>query len=113
RVGPTVIDGDEITDAAGQTDPQQGPDWFVSIDFNGKGGKTWKDITAKAACAPEGDPTRRIAIVLDGKAISSPQVESSVGCGTGIGGGNTIITGGAGGFEKNEAQELGALIKGG
>ena len=92
EIGPTVIQGDEITGASSQQ-PQNSVDWVVSIDFNGKGGDTWADITGKAACNPDGDPKRRIAIVLDGKVISSPEVETTVGCNVGIRGGGTQITG--------------------
>ena len=42
------------------------------LDFSGKGGDAWADVTGKAACNPAGDPKRRIAIVLDGEIITSP-----------------------------------------
>src|SRR5690606_28114681 len=53
---------------------------------------------------------RRIAIVLDGEVISSPNVTQSVQCGVGIRGGQTEITGN---FDQAEAKDLAALIKGG
>lgn len=109
EIGPTVIPGDEITSAAAEQ-PQNSVEWVVSIDFNGKGGDTWADITGKAACNPDGDPKRRIAIVLDGKVISSPQVQTSVGCDVGIRGGGTQITGG---YTAAQAKDLAALIEGG
>ena len=82
----------------------------MAIDFNGKGGSTWADITGKAACNPSGDPKRRIAIVLDGEVISSPEVNTDVGCDVGIRGGSTDITGN---FTSTEAKDLAALIEGG
>ena len=82
----------------------------MAIDFNGKGGSTWADITGKAACNPSGDPKRRIAIVLDGEVISSPEVNVTVGCDVGIRGGSTDITGD---FTPTEAKDLAALIEGG
>ena len=92
EIGPTVLQGDDITGAdAVQRDQSVG--WVVAIDFSGKGGDTWADITGKAACNPSGDPKRRIAIVLDGKIISSPEVNTGVGCDVGIRGGSTDITG--------------------
>ncbi|CAM3587252.1 protein translocase subunit SecD [Nocardioides zeicaulis] len=109
EIGPTVIPGDEITSAAAEQ-PQNSVEWVVSIDFNGKGGDTWADITGKAACNPDGDPKRRIAIVLDGEVISSPQVQTSVGCDVGIRGGGTQITGG---YTAAQAKDLAALIEGG
>ncbi|SDR79798.1 protein translocase subunit SecD [Actinopolymorpha singaporensis] len=110
RLGPSALTGEGVKDAAGATDPQQGLGWFVTIDFNGKGGGAWKELTAKAACAQPGDPTRRIAIVLDNKVISSPQVDPSIGCNVGMPGDSTQITGN---FDQASAQELAVLIKGG
>ena len=109
EIGPTVIQGEEVTGAsAAQRD--QSVEWVVAIDFNGKGGDTWADITGKAACNPSGDPKRRIAIVLDGEIISSPEVNAGVGCDVGIRGGATDITGN---FTPQEAKDLAALIEGG
>lgn len=109
EVGPTVIQGEEIT-GANAVQRDQSVEWVVAIDFNGKGGDTWADITGKAACEPSGDPKRRIAIVLDGEIISSPEVNTGVGCEVGIRGGSTDITGN---FSSTESKELAALIEGG
>ncbi|MCF6376404.1 protein translocase subunit SecD [Nocardioides KLBMP 9356] len=109
EIGPTVIQGDEITGASA-VQRDQSVEWVVAIDFNGKGGDTWADITGKAACNPSGDPKRRIAIVLDGEVISSPEVNTSVGCDVGIRGGSTDITGN---FSPTDAKDLAALIEGG
>jgi protein-export SecD/SecF family membrane protein len=57
-----------------------------------------------------GDAKRRVAIVLDGEVISSPQVNEGVQCNIGIQGGRTDITGD---FTQAEADELAVLIKGG
>ena len=49
--------------------------WQVEVDFEFRGeGPKWAALTGAAACAPPGDPARRIAIVLDREVISSPQV---------------------------------------
>src|SRR5829696_360067 len=109
EIGPTVIPGDEITSAAAEQ-PQQSLEWVVSIDFDGKGGNTWADITGKAACNPTGDPKRRIAIVLDGEIISSPEVQDGIGCDVGIRGGGTQITGN---YDAAGAKDLAALVEGG
>ncbi|GAB3401031.1 protein translocase subunit SecD/SecF [Flindersiella endophytica] len=110
RIGAPAMTGEQVSDASGVTDPSQGTGWFVTIDFRGSGGNTWQSLTGKAACAQPGDPTRRVAIVLDNKVISSPQVDQSVACNTGISGGSTQITGN---FTQASAQELAVLIKGG
>jgi SecD/SecF fusion protein len=110
RVGPAALTGEGVEGARAETDPQGLGGWFVSIDFRGSGGQAWQDITGKAACAPFGDPTRRVAIVLDDEVISSPQVDESVACDVGIPGGSTQITGS---FTAEEAKELAALVRGG
>ncbi|NPC41071.1 protein translocase subunit SecD [Nocardioides sp. zg-1230] len=109
EVGPTVIQGEEISGASA-VQRDQSVEWVVAIDFNGEGGRTWADITGKAACNPSGDPKRRIAIVLDGEVISSPEVNTDVGCNVGIRGGSTDITGN---FTSEESKDLAALIEGG
>nr|WP_206324017.1 protein translocase subunit SecD [Streptomyces sp. HNM0574] len=110
RLGPPEMTGEGVGGADPRTDPQKGPGWTVSIDFKGKGKDTWADLTGEAACAPPGDPTRRVAIVLDDKVISSPEVNPSVRCGAGIAGGSTEITGS---FDQQEARDLALLISGG
>jgi len=110
RVGPAALTGEGVDGARAETDPQGLGGWFVSIDFQGSGGQAWQDITGKAACAPFGDPTRRVAIVLDDEVISSKQVDESVACDVGIPGGSTQITGS---FSRETATDLAVLIKGG
>ncbi|HST84702.1 MAG TPA: protein translocase subunit SecD [Kineosporiaceae bacterium] len=109
-LGPVALTGEGVGDAQAGTDPQRGADWFVNIDFRGDGGKDWQELTAKAACAPAGDPARRVAIVLDQEVISSPQLDPSFSCDVGMSGGRTEITGQ---FSVKEAQDLAILIKGG
>ncbi|WP_067127775.1 protein translocase subunit SecD [Microtetraspora malaysiensis] len=108
KLGPVAISGAAVTNAAAYTDPQMGLGWFVTIDFKEAG--PWRELTGKAACEPIGDPKRRVAIVLDNKVISSPQVNDTVGCNVGIPGGTTQISGS---FTMEEAQNLAVLIKGG
>ena len=57
------------------TDSTQGPGWFVTVDFRGSGADAWQRLTGQAACYPDHDPRRRVAIVLDDDVISSPQVD--------------------------------------
>jgi SecD/SecF fusion protein len=109
RLGPAVVTGAEVSDAQAVIDPQTGG-WHVEIDFRRDGSAEWADLTGRAACAPPGDPTRRVAIVLDNEAISSPQVSEEVTCNEGITGGETVITGG---FTEDEAKDLALLIRAG
>lgn len=108
-IGPAALTGNDVGDASVQSSQQTGA-LSVSVDFRGGGGGKWEKLTAQAACQPTGDPKRRIAIILDGKVISSPQVDPSVQCNVGIVGGSTQITGS---FNQKQANDLAVLIKGG
>jgi SecD/SecF fusion protein len=110
RLGPAAVGGEAVGDARAELDPQLQARWQVAIRFQGDGGRRWAELTGTAACQPPGDPRRRVAIVLDGQVISSPQVDPSVPCGQGISGGQTVITGD---FTGREAQDLALLIRAG
>ena len=110
RLGPPALTGDAVGDARAELDPQFQARWQVAIELQGDGGRRWAALTGAAACQQLGDPTRRVAIVLDGQVISSPQVDPSVACEQGIGGGQTVITGD---FTGEEAGDLALLIRAG
>ncbi|MGB8947000.1 MAG: protein translocase subunit SecF, partial [Streptomyces sp.] len=110
---PASQTGKDVEKASNRFDQQAGAGWHVTVDFADTGGDRgdgWARLTGEAACHQPGDPARRVAIVLDGKIISSPQVDPSVPCRTGISGGSTQITGS---FSDSEARELALLINGG
>lgn len=110
RLGRAALTGDAVENAGIQLGASAAGQFDVTVDFRGDGGQAWQELTADAACAPPGDPRRRVAIVLDGEVISSPQVVPTVGCGTGIPGGSTSITGD---FTEQEAADLSLLIRAG
>ncbi|MFE9825570.1 protein translocase subunit SecD [Streptomyces sp. NPDC005791] len=109
-LGPERLSGAGVKDATARFDAQQGTGWSVSLDFHKDAGKEWTRLTGDAACHPAGDERRRVAIVLDEKVISSPQVDPSIGCEAGLPSGSTQITGS---FSADEARDLALLIKGG
>ncbi|HEY4606770.1 MAG TPA: protein translocase subunit SecD, partial [Acidimicrobiia bacterium] len=109
-LGPAAVSGDQVESAAAIFDSQGSGLWAVSIAFLPDGEQQWAELTADAACAPNGDPTRRVAIVLDQTVLSSPSVSPSVQCGVGITGGETLITGN---FDEASAGELALLIRAG
>ncbi|OXM46430.1 protein translocase subunit SecD [Amycolatopsis alba] len=109
-LGPAALTGEGVDEARSSIDSQGGGGWLVSVDFKGDSGRAWERLTGQAACAPPGDPTRRVAIALDDKVISSPQVGTQVACGVGIVGGSTQITGR---FSPAEAKDLALLINAG
>ncbi len=104
ELGPAALTGNEIN-GADAVQPQNGIGWEVSVDFDGSVSDSCGKLRGKAACA-EGDPGR-IAIVLDGNVISSPDV--SVPCGSNITGGTNI----SGSFSEQQARDLALLIEGG
>ncbi|MFJ2891134.1 protein translocase subunit SecD [Streptomyces sp. NPDC087305] len=110
RLRAASLTGDAVDKAAARFDQQGGAGWHVTVDFKGPGQDRWARLTGEAACHQAGNPARRVAIVLDEKIISSPQVDPSVTCGSGIAGGSTQITGA---FDDGEARELALLINGG
>ncbi|WP_203183572.1 protein translocase subunit SecD [Streptomyces pratensis] len=109
-LAPVQLSGAGVKDATAEFDAQQGTGWSVSLDFHKDAGREWTRLTGDAACNPAGDERRRVAIVLDGQVISSPQVDPSVGCKAGLPSGSTQITGS---FSADEARDLALLIKGG
>ena len=110
RLGPAALTGEAVGDARAELDAQFQTRWQVAIEFQGDGGRRWAELTGEAACQQAGDPRRRVAIVLDRQVISSPQIDPSVACEQGIGGGQTVITGD---FTDQEAQDLSLLIRAG
>ncbi|MFF4245540.1 protein translocase subunit SecD [Streptomyces sp. NPDC001822] len=109
-LGPVRLSGAGVADATADFDAQQGTGWTVALDFHKGAGERWTRLTGDAACHPAGDERRRVAIVLDGKVISSPQVDPSVACDAGLPSASTRITGS---FSADEARDLALLIKGG
>lgn len=111
RLAPPALTGEAVGDAQAVYQTQQlAPEWMVQVSLRGDGGREWAELTGDAACQPVGDPTRRVAIVLDREVISSPEVAPDVECGVGITGGATVITGR---FTEQEAKELALLIRAG
>ncbi|WP_433381634.1 protein translocase subunit SecD [Actinoplanes sp. CA-142083] len=107
-LGPPALSGRQIDDAQATTEPMAG--WQVAVDFAGDGAQAWRRLTARAACSPPGDPGRRVAILLDDKVVSSPQVSAEAACDVGFAGPAMRITGS---FTEDEARDLALLIRAG
>jgi SecD/SecF fusion protein len=110
RLAPSRVTGAGVGTARATLGGTIGGQWQVEVEFRGDGSRQWAALTGEAACAPVGDPTRRIAIVLDQEIISSPAVSPQVQCGAGISGGDTVISGQ---FSEREAKDLALLIRAG
>jgi preprotein translocase subunit SecD len=100
RLKPAALTGDVVTRAEAAIDTQSNQ-WRVDLDMSDEGAETWADLTSDLACLrDEGEGVKsQVAIVLDGRVESatgmadprnSPQ--GGVECGTGITGGESVIT---------------------
>ena len=107
-LGEPALTGNDVSTARAGIAGDFSVVWQVEVDFGND--RAWAQLTGQAACAPSGDPARRIAIVLDEKVIASPQVSPEIVCNEGISGGGTSITGS---FTEKEAKELALLIRAG
>jgi preprotein translocase subunit SecD len=95
-LGPTFLDGTDISDAGSAPDPQ-GVGYVVTLDFNSAGNKTWADYTSAHV-------GQMAAFVLDTQVVSAPEIQGAIT-------GQTQITGGAGGFSSDEAKDLAEVLK--
>jgi preprotein translocase subunit SecD len=113
-MGKVALGGTDIASARPQlaTTGQGGVttgQWETQLNFSGRGGDRFRDLTGQAACNPDGDPKRNIAITLDAVVINYPPVATDVQCNQGISGGSAVITG----QTQAEAENLAPLISSG
>ncbi len=96
RDGKSALEGDVISDAYAEPNPQGGG-YQVTMRMNGEGARVWAEVTKK-------NKDRSVAIVLDGKVYSAPNV-------------NDAITGGvssiSGRFSNDDAKTLASVLKAG
>jgi preprotein translocase subunit SecD len=95
-LGPTFLDGTDISDAGSGPDPQ-GVGYIVTLDFNNEGNKIWADYTSANVGS-------MAAFVLDTQVVSAPEIQGAIT-------GQTSITGGQGGFSATEAKSLSDVLK--
>ena len=111
QLGEIAIRGDQVASAEAALDNVNRTQWTVNVNFRGEGRKQWTELTGDAACFQQGDPRRRVAIVLDEQIISAPEVNPEFACEVGMPGGSTVITSPS--FTSETASELAVLIEGG
>jgi preprotein translocase subunit SecD len=107
---PDPMTGSDITEALANFSQTTGQ-WQVDLKLNDDGARKFQELTRAAAQFATGDPQRQIAIVLDGKIISAPQVAANVDANTGIAGGSAVITLGTGDNQQAEAQDLAVVLR--
>jgi preprotein translocase subunit SecD len=93
-LGPSFLDGTQISDANSGTDPN-GTGYVVNLTFKSAGAKTWANYTAA-------NVGKQAAFVLDTQVVSAPTINSA------IPGGNTQISGS---FSQQQAQDLANTLK--
>ncbi|MBI4430187.1 MAG: protein translocase subunit SecD [Candidatus Omnitrophica bacterium] len=99
------LTGQHLVNAGVQFDQGSFGQPVVSLEFDGEGGKTFADITAKAAADFRRDGNfRRLAIVLDGELRTAPQVKEA------IYGGKAVIEGT---FSFEEATDIALMLRAG
>jgi preprotein translocase subunit SecD len=93
-LGPTIIEGTDVTDASSGTQQTTG-EWVVLLDFNNKAENTWAEYTAA-------NVQKNVAFTLDGRVISAPTIQSAINSNP------TTITGQ---FTQTTADELANQLK--
>jgi preprotein translocase subunit SecD len=93
-LGPSIIDGQSITDATSSQDPN-GVGYVVNLNFNSGAAKTWATYTAAHV-------NDAVAFVLDTQVVSAPTIQGA------ISGGQTQISGN---FTQPQAQNLAQILK--
>lgn len=102
--GRADITGDMIRDAQAVPDQSQGSlgGWYVAVTFTDQGGNIFDRVTAA-------NIKRRFAIILDGKTVSAPVIQ------TRIAGGNASITMGSGdpSIQLRDSRQLELVLRSG
>jgi preprotein translocase subunit SecD len=93
-LGPAVLEGTDVTDAAAGTESTTG-EWIVTLDLNNSGSEAWATYTAA-------NVGNAVGITLDGQVVSAPTINGA------INGGTTQITGS---FNQESATELANQLK--
>src|SRR4051794_4702597 len=93
-LGPTIIEGTDVTDASSGTQQTTG-EWVVLLDFNNKAENTWAQYTAA-------NVQKNVAFTLDGRVISAPTIQSAI---------NSNPTTISGSFTQTTADELANQLK--
>jgi SecD/SecF fusion protein len=107
-LGPAVLSRDDVGSAAAEPSRPEGPPDALTVEWTGDGAVRWTELTGAAACAPPDDPTRRIAVLLDGVVLAAPVVSPAVQCGVGVQGATTQLLGP---FGSSDAEAVAALLQ--
>jgi preprotein translocase subunit SecD len=93
-LGPSVLEGTDVTNAAAGTQPTTG-EWVVTLDLTNSGSTKWATFTAS-------NVGKAVGITLDGRVVSAPTINGA------INGGTTEISGS---FNQDTATQLANQLK--
>ncbi|GAA4874830.1 protein translocase subunit SecD [Kitasatospora terrestris] len=98
-LGGVAVNGSDVSKAQAAFDTQSAGGWQVLLNFDDAGSKAFAETTGKLAA--QATPANQFAIVLDGKVVSHPYVQ------TAITGGSAQISGS---FSQEEAKSLANVL---
>ena len=96
------LSGDDLDNAYASTSQNTG-EWTINIQFDGRGADIFSELTQRIA----GDQSKRIAIFLDNELLLAPVARAW------IPDGRSVITGGVGGFGREEARTISIQLNSG
>lgn len=112
HVGPAALTGVDIVGAEPQFGGAViGGGWVVDPQFSADGAIKFENLTADLTFFPDGDPRRRLAIVVDDSIISAPQVAAELAPGEPLSAEGSIITVGGGDQQETEAKDLATILQ--
>ena len=110
ELGAARLKGVHVAEALAGFDPNSAI-WAVTLDLTDEGAALFAELTAEAAAYTLGDPRRQIAIVLDGRVVTAPEVNATVSPTEGITGGRAQITVGRSETDQEEALDLAVVLR--
>ena len=112
-VGPAFLTGVDIAGAEAAftgSGLSTSSGWVVDPDFTSVGGEKFEQATAVLSTYAIGDPRRQMAIVVDGRVFSAPQISDQILPGDFLEAGSVIITVGNE-DPQNEAEDLSTILR--
>jgi preprotein translocase subunit SecD len=107
--GSIVLDGDVINDAQAVI-PQS--EWVVQLDFENDGLGVFNDVAEQCFNSEPTCSSRQIAITLDGRVESAPQIQPQESVFQPFTRDGVVISGGSGsGFSEQEAKDLALVLR--
>ncbi len=115
KVGRAFLTGAEIEGAdagfVGGFQGGGGGGWVVDPAFSGEGGDAFEMATALLSQFPANDPRRSMAIIVDGRVVSAPQVDTDLLPGEPLDADAVFITIGASEEPQAEAEDLATILR--